>query len=222
MKVTVQSIGRFAEGTFLLKAKPEKNLRYKAGQFVMIKAFGVERPFSISSAKGEKTIEFLISPHPDGALTPKLAKLKKGDTFEITGPFGMFTDKDTKAKEIFFIAAGTGIAPFRAMISDALKRFPEKKITLIFGFRYNFYFEKIWRELERKNKNFKVFVCCSKPKKNWKGLKGRVTEHLENLLKNSKDKEIYICGPPPMVQTTLEVLEKKLKFGRKQIHMEKW
>jgi len=222
MKVTIQSIERFQEDNFFMKVKPERKLCFKAGQFVMIKFNGVEKPFSIVSFPGEQTIDFLISTHPNGALTPKLLKMKPGEKFEIEGPYGFFNVKETKAKEIIFIAAGTGIAPFRSMVMDALQKFPKKKIKLMFGFRYDLYFEKYWKELESSYKNFSLFFCCSKPGKNWKGKEGRVTAFLEEEIKNAKDKEVYICGPPPMVMDTRTILLEKLSFKKEQIRTEKW
>jgi NAD(P)H-flavin reductase len=222
MKVKIQSIKRFQENNFFMKVKPEKKLDFKAGQFLMIKYQGVEKPFSIASFPGEETVDFLISTHPDGKLTPKLAKLKIGEGFEIEGPYGVFGVRDTKAREIIFIAAGTGIAPFRSMVMDALQRFQKKKIKLVFGFRYDFYFEKYWKELDSSYENFTLSACCSKPDKKWRGKSGRVTEHLEEEIRNAKDKEVYICGPPPMVQDTKDILEKKLGFKKEQIRLEKW
>ncbi|MFH1290000.1 MAG: FAD-binding oxidoreductase [Nanoarchaeota archaeon] len=221
MKVVVKEMRTFAEGNFLLKAKPEGRLDYEAGQFVMIKIDEIAKPFSIASPVGSETIDFLISVHPDGEITPRLAKLKRGDGFEIEGPYGAFTVKDTNAKEIIFIAAGTGVSPFRAMVVDALKRFSEKKISLIFGFRYDYYFEKEWKDLEKEYKNLKICACCSRPAKSWKGLKGRVTDHLGEIAKEAKGKEVYVCGPPAMVGSTKEVL-RKIGFKDKQVHTEKW
>ncbi|MFH1802253.1 MAG: FAD-binding oxidoreductase [archaeon] len=221
LKVKVESIERFREHNFFMKTKPEKELKFKAGQFVMVGLGEIEKPFSIASFLGEKTLDFLISVHPDGEMTPKLEGMKKGDGFVVGGPYGVFGVKDTNAKEIVFVAAGTGVAPFRSMVVDALQRFHDKKIKLIFGFRYDYYFEKFWKELGKKYKNFEVCATCSKPGKGWKGKSGRVTEHFDCEIKDSKAKEVYICGPPAMVQSTKEELA-RLGFNNKQIHMEKW
>ena len=222
MKANIESFEWLTKNTFFMKVRPEEKVAFKAGQFMMIKAGGDEKPFSIASFPGEETIDFLISVHLDGTVTPKLAKMKKGSALEIEGPYGVFTVGDTTAKEIVFVAAGTGIAPFRSMIMDALQRFPKKKIKLMFGFRENFYFEKYWRELEHSYSNFKLCLCCSAPKGGWTGRAGRVTACLEEEIKDAKDKEVYVCGLPVMVADTREILEKKLGFSHTQIHVEKW
>lgn len=220
-KVEVESVEKFEENNFFLKVRPKKKFKFKPGQFVMIEFDGVKKPFSIASFPGEETIDFLISTHPDGQITPKLAELKEGDSFDVEGPYGTFVVKDTDAKEIIFIAAGTGVAPFRSMVTDALYRFPDKKIGLIFGFRYDFYFNDFWKKLQKVHKHFDICGCCTRPPKKWNGYTGRVTEHLANKIQDAKDKEVYICGPPAMVKDTLKEL-KEIGFKAKQIHLEKW
>ena len=208
--------------TFLLKLKPSKKIKFKAGQFIMINIKNIEKPFSIASAPSQNTIEILIRMHKEGELTPHVCKLKKGSKLKISGPYGVFEVKPTKRKEIIFIAAGTGIAPFRSMIIESLKKYPDKKITLIYGFREECYFENIFRKLEKKHKNFKLHACCSKPESSCKNLKGRVTEHLKELIKNPNNKEVYICGPVPMVEDVKKRLIKELSFQKDQIHVEEW
>jgi NAD(P)H-flavin reductase len=220
MKAKVEGIEVFSENSFVLKLKPSGKFDYRAGQFVMLKAGECEKPFSISSHPSEKFLEFLIREHNDGSVTPKLMHLKKGDVVEVEGPFGAFGVRESKAKEILFVAAGTGVAPFRAMVQDALLRFPNKKITLLFGFRFDFYYEKIWKSLQKKYKNFNLVACCSKPGKEWKGKSGRVTDFLGEVLKPSM--EIYICGQEKMVEDVKVQLTGKLGVDAKRVHVEEW
>lgn len=223
MKAKVVGIEVFSENNFVLKLKPEKQLKYLAGQFVMLGFAGNEKPFSISSHPCEKYMEFLIKEHDDGPVTPKLMHLKKGDEVEIDGPFGAFGVKETKAKEIVFVAAGTGVAPFRAMVIDALQRFPKKKITLIFGFRFDFYYEKIWKDLQKKYKNFNLIACCSRPEEaKWKGLSGHVTDFFTKIKENPNEKDVYICGSESMVEEAKKILIKDYKFNSDQIRVEEW
>jgi NAD(P)H-flavin reductase len=104
--------------TFLLEITKPEGFEFKAGQFAMIHTHGSEKPFSIASPPSLKNLQFLIKEHDEGTVTQYLDDLKKGDKLKITAPFGVFCVRDTKAKELYFIAAGTGVAPFRSMICD--------------------------------------------------------------------------------------------------------
>ncbi|MFH1376593.1 MAG: FAD-dependent oxidoreductase [Candidatus Woesearchaeota archaeon] len=220
-KIEVIGIKKFSEGSFILKTKKPKAFNFKAGQFVMIHYKNNKKAFSISSHPSNKTLYFLIKKHNKGAVTPFLYNLKKGDKIEISGPFGAFTIKDLSSKEIIFIAAGTGISPFRGMILEALKRFPNKKINLIFGFRQDFYYKDFFDKLKEKNKNFNYHAFCTGNIKDWKGKKGRVTEHMPKIIISPNNKEAFICGPKEMAESTKNTLI-KIGFKLDQIHMEKW
>lgn len=218
---SVVEVKTFSEGNFLIKFKLPEKMNFKAGQFIMIHYKDKNRPFSIASPPSQETIELLIKKNKNGCVTPYLANMKSGDKLEISGPYGSFTVKPTDAEEIVFVAAGTGVAPFRAMIQDLLERGVNKKISLIFGFRYDFYFKEVWRELEMRYKNFKVYVVSSKPERNWTGLQGHVTEHFKEILKNAEGKEVYMCGPEEMMESSKNELL-KIGFKPNQIHIEAW
>jgi len=219
---TIISNKKFSETNFLIKLTRPKGFTFEAGQFVMLHSKNEPRPFSIASAPSEKTLNFLIKKHEGGTVSPFLYNLKKGNKVKVIGPYGAFTVKDPLSKELIFISAGTGIAPHVSMVIDSIQRFPNKKIVLIFGYRKNFYFENILKNLEKKHKNFKLYACCSAPGKICKGLCGRVTVYLKRIIKSSANKEVYLTGPPPMMQAAKKILTTDLKFKKNKIHTEKW
>lgn len=219
---TVSEIKKYSDVSVRVKFKLWERFDFKPGQFISIHHNKEERPFSIASVPGKKGFELLIRTHPDGKVTPWLCGLKKGSKVKISGPYGNFTIRENENKKIIFVCAGTGIAPFKGMVEYALKNYPNKKVTLIFGFREEFYFEKEFKKLQQKYRNFSLKPSCSKPDKNWKGLVGRVTEHLEEIIKSPDSKDIYICGPKEMVKNTKEILLTKLKFNKKYVHVEEW
>ena len=229
MKEAVIKTEKLSDGTILFELKfPEKaNFTFKAGQFILVYQKLNEkeenRAFSLASKPSQKTIELLIRVYEQGKVSPKIAQLKAGEKLKIRGPFGMFTLKNTK-EEIIFIAVGTGIAPFRSMIHEALEKNQEKKITLIFGFRYehDFFFQEEFKQLEKKHKNFHLYPCATQPTETWVYDKGRVTNILPEVIKNSEHEEIYICGPKQMINDTLDILIKQLNFKKEDVHIERW
>jgi len=210
---------------FILTLKPYKKVNFKSGQFALIHNKKGSRPFSIASPPSMQNLQFLIRKHLGGLVTPFLHSLKKGDKVEITAPYGTFILKDEQIKnseEIIFISAGTGLAPFHAMILDLLEKYPGKKVKLIHGFRHECFFDESWKELQKKYKNFEVYGACSKPSKEWNGLKGRVTEHLCSIIKSPEKRIVYICGGEAMVEDTKKMLLENCHFTPEQINIEEW
>lgn len=218
----VRKIKKFSEGCILISLEKPKDLDYKAGQFMMICFNGKEKPFSIGSPPNGKTLDFLIKVHSDGEITPRLRDIKKGNPLKIKGPYGTFIVKPNNNKEIVFIAAGTGVSPFRGMADGALKDYPKKKITLIFGFRNDYYYKKEFEKLKKKFPNFNLIPVCSAPKKTWKGKTGRVTEYIKVLIKSPDSREVYICGMPEMVKTVKTMLIDEIGFKPAQVRIEEW
>src|SRR3989344_1815763 len=168
----------FGDNTFILRVEKPKGFSFKAGQFVMLYNGEAKRAFSISSPPSKDAIDLLIKKHEGGAISPFFYDAKKGDEAVFSGPFCFFSRKEDE-KDVLFISSGVGLAPQVSMIIDSLENNPKRKITLIFGFRNGFPYEKELRNLEEKYKNFELCACCTNPKKEWDGFVGRVTEHLK-------------------------------------------
>jgi len=160
------------------------------------------RIYSICSGNKEKEIRILFNIKDDGFLTPKLAAMIPGEQIMVSKPYGSFVGRREKA---WWIATGTGIAPFYSMIKSGLNQ--NKK--LIHGVRYlnQFYFED---ELEEElNENY--VRCCSR-ESSCNTIPGRVTDYL-NEMENLPDVKYYICGQALMVVEVRDLLIKRgIKF----------
>jgi len=174
------------------------------GQVVKI-AIDNDRPpriYSICSGNKENEIRVLFNIKDDGFLTPKLAALIPGEHILVSNPYGSFLGTREKA---WWIATGTGIAPFYSMIKSGLST--NKK--LIHGVRYlnQFYFED---ELESElNENY---VRCCSGESSCNTIPGRVTDYL-NKLDKLPEVKYYICGQALMVVEVRDMLIKKgIKF----------
>ena len=134
------------------------------GQFVMLQSKDkegnqVKRSYSIVSSSGKNKLEMVMNIIPHGKMTPIINRMSIGEKITIAGPFGRFGHNIGQAnKEVFLIAAGTGIAPVKCMLDHLLKTKFEKRITLLFGFRHeeNYLFKKELESLKRNNANFKL------------------------------------------------------------------
>ncbi|WP_251358385.1 NADH:ubiquinone reductase (Na(+)-transporting) subunit F [Kangiella sp. TOML190] len=152
---------------------------------------------------------------PAGKMSSYIFNLKPGDKVTISGPYGEFFAKDTKA-EMVFVGGGAGMAPMRSHIFDQLRRIKtDRKITFWYGARSKremFYVED-FDMLAEENENFEWHVALSdpQPEDNWDGYTGFIHNVLlENYLKDHpapEDCEFYMCGPPMMNAAVIQMLE---------------
>ena len=201
--ITVKNLIRLSPDSYLLSF--ERNFEFSAGQVlgIALKADDEPRLYSIASGEKDNDVEILFNVKPGGELTPKLSELKTGDTIFVTLPFGSFHDSD---KPAFFIATGTGIAPFRSMIRSGVKH----EITLVHGSRIpeNFYFDG---ELIAANINY---VKCLSKGESTGVFKGRVTDYLKSIEILPAEHNYHICGNAEMVLECRDfLLEKNIPFG---------
>lgn len=152
---------------------------------------------------------------PPGQMSSYIFNLKAGDKVTISGPFGEFFVKETDA-EMVFIGGGAGMAPMRSHIFDQLKsKQTKRKMSFWYGARSarEIFYQDDFDTLAAENDNFEWHVALSDPlpEDNWQGYTGFIhTVLLENYLKDHKapeDCEFYMCGPPIMNSSVINMLE---------------
>lgn len=171
------------------------------GQYVNIDVpgSGQNRSYSFSSAPGDRRLGFLIKTIPDGVMSGWLAGAKPGDRLDLTGPLGSFYLRDVK-RPLLFLAGGTGLAPFLSMLEVLARTGSEQVVHLIYGVTRDLdlvLVDEIAAYAARlPNFTFTTVVAeeaSSHPRKGW------VTQHMPAELLHGGDVDVYLCGPPPMV-----------------------
>lgn len=177
-----------------------RTMDFSPGQVVKIAVDTLQPPriYSICSGNQEDEIRILFNIKDDGYLTPKLAALIPGDTILVSEPYGSFLGTNEPA---WWIATGTGIAPFYSMFRSGLG---ENK-TLIHGVSYlnQFYFEDDLEWAMGK----KYVRCCSR-ESSCDVVPGRVTDYLAGIEKFPGVK-YYLCGKALMVVEVRDLLIEK-------------
>ncbi|MFP3565611.1 benzoate 1,2-dioxygenase electron transfer component BenC [Paraburkholderia sp. SIMBA_030] len=171
------------------------------GQYVNIDVpgSGQHRSYSFSSAPGELKISFLIKKIPGGVMSTWLESAQAGNKVELTGPLGSFYLRAVE-RPLLFLAGGTGLAPFLSMLEVLVRANSQQKVHLIYG---------VTRDLDlvqvdaidayvAKLPNFAYSTVVADtdsthPRKGW------VTQHMPAEAVNDGDVDVYLCGPPPMV-----------------------
>ena len=197
--VTIISHTEISPSVFLLSFK--RDFAFRAGQVLGLALAPTDdaRLYSIASGENDENINILYNIKPGGKLTPNLAILKPGDTLYITVPFGTYTGSDEPA---YWIAAGTGIAPFYSMYRSGLGG----NKTLIHGSRTldAFYFGDEFRP----DFGSRYVMCCSQQVGEG-AYHGRVTRYLEENENLPEDQKYYLCGSAEMVVECREILLNK-------------
>ncbi|MFY0699776.1 MAG: NADH:ubiquinone reductase (Na(+)-transporting) subunit F, partial [Bermanella sp.] len=149
-----------------------------------------------------------------GIMSSYVFNMKPGDKVTVYGPFGEFFAKDTDA-EMVFIGGGAGMAPMRSHIFDQLKRLKSsRKISFWYGARSlrELFYDDEYNALAAEFPNFNWHVAMSdpQPEDNWDGLTGFIHNVLfEQYLRDHpapEDCEYYMCGPPIMNQSVINML----------------
>ena len=202
--------------------KVPSDFDFYPGQFISllltINGEELRRPYSIASKPEKGKLELCIKVLPDGKATPTIGKFQKGDKIKVMGPMGTFYMKDQSlAKPIIFISTGTGVAPFRSIITHLLEHNFNKPITLITGYRFeaNALYEDEFKDLEREHSNFKYDRICSREGER----KGYVQILIDENFK--EDADYYICGLKDMVNSVKDHLAEK-GIQKENIFFEKY
>jgi ferredoxin-NADP reductase len=113
---------------------------FEAGQSALIGLAEREErvPYSIASAPAESAVhgglDFLIKVEPSGRWGHQFDSIEVGQKIGIQGPFGSFLFPRQAAEERFvFVAGGTGVAPIRAMIREALLTGRRARMSLLYS-----------------------------------------------------------------------------------------
>jgi ferredoxin-NADP reductase len=146
-----------------------------------------KRPFTFTSTNDELVLEFMIKKYP-GGMTEKIHELKPGDELVIGEVFG---DIEYKGKGTF-IAGGTGITPFLAILRQLNKEGKINDNKLIFSNKTqkDIISEKELKELLKEN-----LILTITEEKNKNYINKKITKDF--LKENIKEfnQYFYLCGP---------------------------
>ena len=211
---------------FFLEVDGIEDFDFKAGQFITLdlpiseKRLKRWRSYSIAGHPNGSNIIELCIVYLDGGLGTDYLfnEVKVGTEVRFKGPSGAFYLPEEVKKDLVMICTGTGVAPFRSMLFDILRKKKEhQNIHLIFGARreddilYRAEFEKLSHEMEW----FSYDICLSRAEE-WSGLKGYV--HQVYMKKEySQNTKYYLCGWSQMIDEAVENLLIKKKIDPKEI-----
>lgn len=198
------------------------DFEFTAGQFVQFLVPDGEktvlRAYSICSTPSDNELHFCVKVLENGKASTLFAAMNDGDSAIIRGPRGNFVS--TASSPLYFVATGAGIAPIMSILQDELiHKKTDTELYLLFGVHdeSDLFWQQRLDDLTNTYNNFSFNTTVSQPQSlEWRGLKGRVTDHLDN---HSNGHQFFICGNPDMVKDVRNIL---LTGGveKTQIHFE--
>ncbi|MGQ4618934.1 2Fe-2S iron-sulfur cluster-binding protein [Nocardia sp. R7R-8] len=192
---------------------------FKPGQYSDLRIPGTEEHRSFSMATTQSTpreVEFLIKKYPGGKFAGLLEDgISVGDEIGLTGPYGSFTLKEGHVLPLIFIGGGAGMAPILSLLRHMSETGSTRQVHFYYGARTPqdlFYLDEIL-ELGATLAEFEFVVCLSESMDpasipgSIVAEGGNVTDVVARREPGIGRAEVYLCGPPPMVDAALELLE---------------
>lgn len=205
LRLKIEAIRREAEdtATFFLSNVNGQKINYQAGQFITL-IFNhhheeLRRSYSICSAPYEKLLAITIKRAPNGELSRfLLTHAKVGDIWNAAEPSGRFLlNNSYSERDIFFLAAGSGITPILSQIKFLLHHSGNSKLILIYSNRNaeTILFKKELEQLQglHPERFTTIHLLSDKAQR----LNNVTTEQLVRKYAGLKlDKALfYLCGP---------------------------
>jgi predicted ferric reductase len=151
-----------------------------------------------------------------GDFTRRLGEIAPGARVLAEGPFGAFTGALRGREKVVFIAGGIGITPIRAMLEEM-----SGDLVLIYRVvqKSDLVFQQELDTFTRK-RGIKVIYVIG----DHRGPEGAYLmspDHLRKILPDINEREIYVCGPPAMMDVMLRNL-REAQVDPKYVHTERF
>jgi predicted ferric reductase len=192
-----------------LGAQAGQHLRWR---FLARGCWWQSHPFSLSAAPNEQWLRVTVK--AVGRHTEALQQIQPGTRVLAARPAGHFTAAWQVGRAALLIAAGSGIAPIRALLDDL----PDGSILI---YRARNPVDLVFRtELDRlaHHRNTRVVYVVGRrfdphPRQIF------TARALRQLVPDLRERDVYLCGPPELVRSVVQVL-RRVGVPKPQIHLD--
>jgi benzoate/toluate 1,2-dioxygenase reductase component len=201
-RARLRSVDRLSETTIAFSLDGVDAFTFLPGQYVnvLVPSTDERRSYSFSSPPGAEALSFLVRNIPPGVMSTFLReKAVPGTPVEFIGPAGSFYLREIK-RPLLLLAGGTGLAPFLSMLGKISETESAYPIHLVYGVTNDVDLVGVERleQFSTKIPGF-TFSTCVAAGDSAQPRKGYVMAHVESGHLNGGDVDVYLCGPPPMV-----------------------
>jgi anthranilate 1,2-dioxygenase reductase subunit len=224
IRSTVCEARQVSASTAILYLQLDQALEFLPGQYARLSIPGTssQRSYSFANRPGER-LQFLIRLLPDGVMSNYIReRCQVGDEVVLEAPLGAFYLRHVN-RPLVLVAGGTGLSALLGMLDELAASGCAQPVHLYYGVRsaadlceatrIKAYAEKI--------AGFRYTEVLSDPSPDWSGKRGYLTEHFDLAQLRDLSADMYVCGPPPMVESIKIWLQDKA-LDNVQLYYEKF
>jgi ferredoxin-NADP reductase len=175
--------------------------------------YQAQRSYSIASPPESPEVVLTVERIEDGEVSPYLTdEARPGDRFELRGPIGgYFTWTATLPGPAQFVAGGSGIVPFMAMLRHRAHGPTRPPVRLLYSARTSeaiIYRQELDR-LAANDPHLEVTHTLTRESPpGWSGPRGRVNADMLRAFTFGPEHgpRLYVCGPTPFVESVADAL----------------
>jgi sulfhydrogenase subunit gamma (sulfur reductase) len=156
----------------------------RPGQVVKVRTAAGEGFFALATAPHQGGVAELLVKRRAGPIADAvIAAAVPGAALDLTRPFGNgFPIEEAEGRDLLLFAAGSGIAPIRAVVQHVeAHRNRFGRVTLFYGQRSGAEFAYRAEYIEWERHGIRVVLCPSGAVDAWPGVRGRVQEVARSL-----------------------------------------
>ena len=187
-------------------------LDFDPGQFLEVEVPGTDlrRAYSLANPPNwDGRAELLIHLRPGGAFSTWLTEqAEPGARLTVRGPQGAFGLRDHGVRPRWFVAGGMGLAPMLSMMRRMAEWAEPQPVRLFLGVGTDGEVPELpeLAEAGAQLTDFEVTTSVWQPGPGWTGTVGTPVNALADALAGqTPTPDVYVCGPPAMVDAAAEV-----------------
>ena len=202
-RTRLKSVDRLSDTTIAFSLEGAGLLTFLPGQYVnvLVPGSNERRSYSFSSPPDAEVQSFLVRNIERGLMSTFLReKGEPGTQMEFIGPSGSFYLRQIR-RPLLFLAGGTGLAPFLSMLGRIAETGSPQPVHMVYGVTNDADLVAVEQlhKFAQRIPGF-TFATCVASEDSAHPRKGYVTHHIEASHLNGGEVDIYLCGPPPMVE----------------------
>lgn len=215
----------------VLRVAEPAEFAFTPGAYIDLHVPGTDerRSFSLANLPQDGTLELIVKRYPGGRMATLIEDgLGPGDELGFTGPYGAFRLRASE-RPILMIAGGSGMAPELGILRQLAREGCARPVRFHYGARTRADLFGL-DEIERLGAQLDDFAflpvlshataACA-----WDGPTGFVHEAVAAAFLAGDlpaDVDVYLCGPPPLVDAALDLLVDGRGLDPQQVHYDKF